>query len=76
MAAALELYRSMDRLDWISDIATGRWERGFDYYVIRESDSDKVAALALRELSVGPASGTILAAAAPEGTPPPEGIHY
>jgi hypothetical protein len=74
MATTLELYRAKDRLNWISDIAMDRWERGFDYYVIRDGDSDKVAELALRELSAGSASGTILAVPATESSPSPEGI--
>jgi len=74
MATTFELYRAMDRLDWISNIEMNRWEHGFDYYVIGDVDSDKVAELSLRELSVGSASGTILAVPATEGSAPPEGI--
>jgi hypothetical protein len=68
IATTLQMYRAMYHLDWISDIAMSRWERGFDYYVIGEDDGDKVAELALRKLSVGP-SGTILAVPGTEGSP-------
>jgi hypothetical protein len=76
MATTFELYRAMHRLDWISDIQMNRWERGFDYYVIGDIDSNKVAELSLRELLVGAASGTILAMPASEGSLPPEGIQH
>jgi len=67
---ALELYRAMYRLDWISEIELTRWERGFDYYVLHAVDRDKVAEFDLRELFIGRVSGTILAA------PPPEGVQH
>ena len=53
-----------------------RWERGFDYYVIREGDRDKLAELTLHELSAGSKNSPILAVPAGEGNPPPEGIRH